>query len=313
MALSRIIIGTRRSKLALWQSHYVQALLSSAFPTLEVTLKEVITKGDITLDKALPAIGGKGLFTAELEEELKAGTIDIAVHSLKDLPVAMDRLFTLGATVTRVVRDVLVSRRGETFLNLPMGATIGSSSPRRESQLRRIRSDLEFRDIRGNIDTRIRKVKEGQFDGAILAEAGLARLGLLGEVAHFFTLEEILPAPGQGALAIQRLSSREDLNDALSVIHDVKTSLEVSAERSFLSGLGGGCSTPVGALATLQGNLLTLRGRVLSPKGERCIEVAGEKNIVTSEGNALTESLELGMELAQKALRDGAQKILGIE
>ena len=296
-------IGTRKSKLALWQSNYVASLINNALPGIVVELREIVTKGDKNLDASLPSIGGKGLFTAELEEELVQGSIDLAVHSLKDLPTDLDPRFVLGAILPRgSSRDALVSRENLSFSELPQGAVVGTSSPRRASQIKRLRPDLVLQDIRGNVDSRVRKVREGKYDATVLAEAGLARLSLLGEIAHYFSFDEILPAPAQGAMAIQAYSGRKDLTDLFLALDCKKTRCEVSAERAFLRTLQAGCSTPIATLAVLEGDSLSLQGRCVSPDGKTLLEVKGN---IRSSTLGESEANELGVRLAHEAIRKG--------
>jgi hydroxymethylbilane synthase len=301
--VQKLTIGTRRSKLALRQSFLVREALVRAFPTLQVEFKEIITQGDKNLEASLASIGGKGIFTAELEEELLQWNIDIAVHSLKDLPTEDDPRFVLGAILPREYwRDVLVTRDKRPFAKVPSGSVIGTSSPRREAQLRRLRPDLTYKDIRGNVDTRLRKVSLGDYYGIVLAEAGLARIGLLGEIAQRFSAEELLPAPGQGALAIQCASDRSDVITLLASVDSLSTRLEVTAERTFLKTLDAGCTAPLGALAIHQANTLTLRTRCLSHDGGRCLDLTGQ---CATTDDPLAQACELGMKLAADAVAKG--------
>ncbi len=293
--------------MALQQTYFVRAALLQAFPGLDVEVKEILTRGDTTLNVSLPSLGGKGLFTAELEEELLAESIDIAVHSLKDLPTEEDPRFELGAIMQRVAsRDVLVSKDNLQLADLAPGSVIGTSSPRRETQLRRLRPDLQFKDIRGNVDTRIRKVHLGEYAATVLAEAGLTRIGLLSEAAQFFTPAEILPAPGQGALAVQCAAHRADVREILSRLNSSTTRLETVAERAFLKTLSAGCSTPIGALATVQGEKLALQTRCLALDGGRCIELAGECRL---GADSLVQAFGLGADLATQALAKGFREL----
>lgn len=298
-------IGTRTSQLALWQTNYVKQQLQSHWPYLECRLETFVTKGDKTLDKPLPEIGGKGLFTAELEAALLDGRIDLAVHSLKDLPVDDAPGLTLGAISSRAdVRDVLVTREpGRTLGNLPMGAIVGTSSLRRRAQLLHARPDLDIRPIRGNVDTRLRKVHEGEYDAAVLAAAGLTRLGLDEHIAQFLPLDVMLPAPGQGALAIQCRADDADTLTLLAPLNDEDTRACVLAERAFLDALGSGCSLPVGAYATMQSDEIMLTGLVGAVDGSRVIEVIGNGR----------DPQQLGAELAEKALAQGAAELLSLE
>lgn len=285
----------------MWQTHHVIDLLQSAWPDLECQIENFVTQGDKTLDKPLPAIGGKGLFTAELEAALLDGRIDIAVHSLKDLPVDDAEGLTVGAISARAdVRDVLVTKEAWTLGNLPFGATVGTSSLRRKAQLLLARPDLNVTSIRGNVGTRIRKVKEGDYDATLLAAAGLTRLGLDEHIAQYFPLDVMLPAPGQGALAIQCRADDTATLNLLSAINDETTRHCVTAERAFLDGLGSGCSLPVAAHAIMQDGEIQLRGLVGAVDGSKMVEVAGNGR----------SAIELGTKLAQQAIAKGADKIL---
>ncbi len=296
-----ITIGTRTSQLALWQTDYVKQRLEEAWPGLVCRLETFVTQGDKTLDKPLPEIGGKGLFTAELEAALLDGRIDIAVHSLKDVPVADAAGLTIGAITHRAdLRDVLVARQQWTLGSLPLGATVGTSSLRRKAQLLHARPDLTIQSIRGNVDTRLRKVQEGQYDATILAAAGLTRLGLESHVTQYLPLKVMLPAPGQGALAVQCRGGDTAVLSLLSPLNDAETRCCVTAERAFLDGLGSGCSLPVAACATLQNNEIMLTGLVAAEDGSQVIEVKGHGR----------DPNQLGAELAQKAMAQGAAKLL---
>lgn len=301
MTRNTLILGTRTSQLALWQANYVKQQLEAQWPDLVCRLEPFITQGDKTLDKPLPEIGGKGLFTAELETSLANGRIDIAVHSLKDLPVADADGLTVGAISPRAdVRDVLVAREKWTLGNLPLGATVGASSLRRKAQLLHTRPDLNIQSIRGNVDTRLRKVQEGQYDATILAAAGLTRLGLENHIAQYLPLDIMLPAPGQGALAVQCRAADTAVLSLLAAIDDAETRCCVLAERAFLDGLGSGCSLPVAAYATVQNNEIMLIGLVAAGDGSRVIEVQGYGR----------DPHQLGAELSQQALVQGATELL---
>ncbi|MDI9548331.1 MAG: hydroxymethylbilane synthase [Chloroflexota bacterium] len=248
--IEAVTIGTRTSRLALWQSEHVAALLVALQPGLQATLQPFVTQGDKTLDRPLPAIGGKGLFTAELEQALLSGAIDLAVHSLKDLPVEQPSGLTLGAIIRRGdVRDCVVAKQGWTLATLPAGAVVGTSSPRRRAQLEAMRPDLVIRSVRGNVETRARKALEGEYDAVILAAAGVQRLELENLVTEWLPADLLLPAPGQGALAVQCRAGNEPLLSLLAEIDDSDTRLATSAERRFLQLLGGGCAAPIAALA----------------------------------------------------------------
>jgi len=304
---NRLVIGTRKSALALWQSEFVRAELTRSFPGITVELKHVVTSGDKTQDSnaAIPLIGGKGLFTAELEECLLNGEIDLAVHSLKDLPTVVASDFAIGAIPSRgPIEDVLISRNGKVLAELPNGAVVGTSSVRRSSQLLHLRPDLKIAMIRGNVDTRLRKLRAegGEYDAIVLARAGLVRLGLDREITQVLSDHEMLPAPGQGALGIECRAQDPELLGMLQRLHDRSSAAEVSAERVFLHKLGAGCNTPVAARATVLGENIAFVGRCLSPDGARVIEVEGKGTADGAEA--------LGSEMAHQALSRGFRDLM---
>lgn len=293
------IIGTRTSQLALWQTRHIIVLLGQVRPDVFCRPESFVTQGDKTLDKPLPQIGGKGLFTQELEQALLDGRIHLAVHSLKDLPVEDSPGLMLGAIVGRAdVRDVLIG--SQTLAELPQNAIVGTSSLRRQSQLRRLRPDLDVRSIRGNVETRIRKVHDGQYDATILAAAGVTRLGLDEHIAEWLPLETMLPAPGQGALAVQCRTDDEETLRLLAAIHQPEVAAAVIAERAFLHGLGGGCATPVAAYARWENGRLHLIGYVGATNGMTMVRVHASGD----------DPVKLGHELAQEAIAEGAAEIL---
>jgi len=299
----RLVIGTRKSALALWQSGFIKSALEAAFPSMTVELRHIVTSGDRTQESniALPAIGGKGLFTAELEEALVKREIDLAVHSLKDLPTELPAEFVIGAIPARgSAADAFVSRSGKTLAQLPAGAVVGTSSLRRSSQILRARPDLATAHIRGNVDTRLRKLRAegGEFDAIVLAEAGLQRLGLEGEITAILSDDIMLPAPGQGALAVECRASDRELHEMLTRLHDSKTASEVAAERSFLRALDAGCNTPVAARAVVtSSSRLYFRGRCVSPDGKTAFEVETE--------GLSSEAEKIGQSMAQEARQKG--------
>lgn len=272
----------------------------------------ITTRGDQVLDTPLPLIGGKGLFTAELEAALRSGAIDLAVHSLKDLPTENPPGLAIGAAPPRAAaHDVLVSRAGYTLATLPPGAGVGTSSTRRAAQLQAHRPDLRTLDIRGNIPTRIDKAldPQGPYDAILLAQAGLERLGRLDTISEALPLDVMLPAPGQGALAVQ-CRDEVALRKLLRPIDHVETQLAVTAERAFLAGLGGGCAVPVAAYGEINGTTLVLRGRVSAPDGSQQIDVAVTQTLAALRVSGLAEAQQIGRALAQQALREGAGAIL---
>ena len=298
------MVGTRRSALARRQTALVVELLEAAWPGLACEEREIVTQGDRTQQSGqpLPEIGGKGLFTAELEQGLRDGELDLAVHSLKDLPTEDTPGVVVGAVCVREdVRDCFVSRERLPLAELPAGAVVGTSSLRRAAQLQALRPDLEIRSIRGNVDTRIRKVRDGEFDATVLAAAGVVRLGLEDEVTEWLSPETMLPAPGQGALAVQCCAEDERVLALLAAIEDPGARATTTAERAFLRALGGGCAAPVAALASLSQGSMSVRldGLVAAPDGGHVVRVAGEG-----------EPLEVGERLAREALAAGADRIL---
>jgi hydroxymethylbilane synthase len=308
MSKKTVVIGTRTSKLALWQTNHVKQQLENHWPDLECRLEPFVTQGDKTLDKPLPQIGGKGLFTAELESALRDGRIDLAVHSLKDLPIEDAPGLTLGAIGSRAdVRDVLIAQNGWTLATLPQGAVVGTSSLRRQAQLLAHRPDLEVRSIRGNVDTRIGKVLDGAYDAAVLAGAGVTRLEMDACISEWLSLELMLPAPGQGALAVQCRADDAATLEWLTVIDDEMTRACVTAERAFLGGLGGGCSLPVGAYAQFVDDEIHLAGLVAETSGKMVIRVVGNSHLA---GSRRKLPQQLGADLAQEALAEGAEALL---
>jgi len=298
----KLIFATRPSKLARWQTSHVIKLLMAAHPELECEERIITTSGDRIVDRPLPEIGGKGLFTSELEAALRSGEAHVAVHSLKDLPVEDSAgIVTAAIPVREVAFDVLVSN--STLDQLPPAARVGTCSLRRTAQLLARRPDLTILPLRGNVDTRLRKLKDGEYDAIVLAYAGLVRLGLDSHIAETFSLETMLPAPGQGALAIQCRADDEATRGLLASLHDSTTADSVSTERSFLSALGGGCSMPIAAYAEKIEDQILLTGAVISPDGKRSIRL-------TASG---TDPKELGHLLARFVLERGGADILGLE
>ncbi len=300
----KLVFATRPSALARWQTQWVMSALQKTHPGLECKERIITTQGDQILDKPLPEIGGKGLFTRELENELLSGAVHCAVHSLKDLPVEDPAGLTIGCIPARAeVRDALISANGHSLASLPAGANVGTSSLRRAAQLLAVRPDLHTNSLRGNVDTRLRKALEGQYKAIVLAGAGLTRLGLAGHVTEWLSLDVMLPAPGQGALAVQcRLEDQETL-DLLSALEHETSRKAVTTERAFLEGLGGGCSVPVAAYGhpiSGDGTMLKLTGLVISPDGKTSIRVEGQGR----------DPGRLGGQLARQALDRGANEIL---
>jgi hydroxymethylbilane synthase len=298
-----VTLGTRASALARAQTELVAALVAAARPDVTLATRVLSTAGDRTQESGepLPEIGGKGLFTAELERALLAGEIDIAVHSLKDLPTEDAAGVVVGAVTSREdVRDCLVARSASTLADLGEDAVVGTSSLRRSAQLAALRPDLEIRSIRGNVDTRIRKVEAGEYDAAVLAAAGIRRLGLERSVCEWLSPETMLPAPGQGALAVQCRADDTAMLNLLADLDDPGARAETTAERAFLEALGGGCAAPVAALATsITTPRVRLQGLIASVDGADVVRVEGDG-----------APAEVGARLAQEALSLGADRIL---
>ena len=272
-------IGTRGSKLALAQAEYVQNRLRERFPEHEFALVIVKTTGDKFSDVPMRKVGAKGIFIKELEEKLLDGSLDLAVHSMKDMPAGLPAGLMLAKPWKREdPRDVLILREASSLAELPAGARIATGSLRRKYQLLRLRPDLEVTDIRGNVETRIRKMEEQGLDGIVLAAAGLKRLHLEHRITQYFTPEEMIPAPAQGVLAIEMKESREDVRAMLSLLEDEADGCAVTAERQFLSLMGGGCHLPVGAIGEMTGDEITLRVMYGDEMGEELVfaEVSGK-------------------------------------
>jgi hydroxymethylbilane synthase len=304
--MMRMIFATRPSRLARTQTGSIIQALNKRHPQLVCEEKVITTQGDQMLNQPLPEIGGKGLFTLELENELLAGAVHCAVHSLKDLPIEQPDGLTIGCIPARAdVRDALISAKGCTLAGLPDGAHVGTSSPRRAAQLLTARPDLGIHPLRGNVDTRLRKALDGQYDAILLAGAGLARLSLESYITQWLPLEVMLPAPGQGALAVQCRRDDRPTLELLAALEDDTTRQAVTAERHFLLALGGGCTAPVAAYGSVraeQPGQVHLVGRVLSTDGLRVIDVSGQGPDVA----------QLGIDLARQALAQGAGELLAL-
>ncbi len=304
-------IGTRRSKLSLWQANHIAELIVRHHPSARIEIREFTTRGDATPTAPLPAIGGKGLFTEALEAALRNGEIDCAVHSLKDLPVEDAAGLAIGAIPRREdQRDVLVSRSASSLADLPTGARIGTGSLRRRAQLLAMRPDLEVVSIRGNIPTRVGLLDdaERQLDAVVLAAAGLIRLGMNEHIREIFAPAQMLNAAGQGALAVQCRADAE-ARAFFAPLNDPATALAATAERAFLRGLEGGCSLPVGACAHFQGGGLRLQGRVIAIDGSHQLDLIGEA-AMTENRERLETARKLGADLALQALEQGAGSLL---
>lgn len=298
-----LTIGTRGSQLALTQTGHVAEMIKAASPGLEIHIEKITTKGDRILDAPLSRIGGKGLFTKEIETALLEGTIDLAIHSLKDLPTELPEGLCIGAMPPRATpNDGLVCAKWNSLDDLPDGAKVGTSSLRRKSQLLAARPGLDIVDLRGNIDTRLTRVTDGVIDAAILACAGLERIGRADAIAQVLPPEIMLPAVGQGALAIETREGDAAVLDLLVKINDPKAQVETAAERALLMALGGGCQVPIGALARLEGDELTLKACVCSLDGKR---------IILREATGLRSAADaLGLSVAEALVKDGADAII---
>jgi hydroxymethylbilane synthase len=274
--MKKICIGTRDSKLALWQAETVKNFLTSCHPDYEFVLTPMQTKGDRILDTPLPAIGDKGLFTRELEEDLFSGRIGMAVHSLKDLPTELPAGLSIGAFCRREdPRDVFLSKDGRSLAELPEGSVIGTSSLRRKSQLQYYRPDLRFVSLRGNLQTRWRKLTESAtMAGIVLAAAGVLRLGWASRITEYIAEDIILPAVGQGVIAVEIVAGREEMKQLLAPLNHRETELAVRAERAFLKQLEGGCQVPIGALAAVRDGKISLKGNVASLDGSIVLETS---------------------------------------
>jgi hydroxymethylbilane synthase len=303
--MKKLTIATRGSKLALWQSHHIKSVIESQFSDVEVELKIIITSGDKILDAPLAKIGGKGLFLKEIEESMLRGEAQMAVHSLKDVPTVMPEGLLLSAITTREdVRDAMLSEKYPDIASLPQGAVVGTSSLRRRMQLVKQRPDLVIKDLRGNVDTRIRKLKEGEFDAIILAAAGINRLGFSSLVKHFYpiSLEEMIPSMGQGALGIETVNEPWVLEIA-AFLEDRDSRIETTIERGFVDTLQGGCQVPIGVSARVQENgKVIVRSLLGLPDGS---EVMGEMIALSPD-----ETTRAGQAMAERLIAQGAMELL---
>ncbi|TAN63149.1 hydroxymethylbilane synthase [bacterium] len=303
MKKKKITIGTRASKLALWQANWVKSELEKKYKDIEVSLEKIKTTGDKILDVPLAKVGGKGLFVKEIEEALLDGRVDLAVHSMKDVPTAFpDGLHLRAITKREDPRDAVFSRGGVKLLDLPKGAKIGTSSLRRQSQLLHLRPDFEMLHLRGNLETRLKKLDEGRYDAIILASAGVNRLGMADKITELLPVDVSLPAIGQGALGIETKIDDEYTNNLVAFFDHADTSCAVRAERALLKRLEGGCQVPIAAYGTLSGDTLKLSGLVASTDGRTFI-----RDVISGPRS---EAIELGVALAEKLLKKGAWDIL---
>ena len=298
-----ITIGTRKSLLALWQSNYIKDCLEKKYPDCEVRLQKIVTKGDKILDVPLSKIGGKGLFTKEIETALLEGEVDLAVHSLKDMPTKLpDGLCLTAITRRAVVGDAFVSNKYHTFAEMPAGAVLGTSSLRRKAQLLARRPDLDIRDLRGNVDTRLRKLDEGQYDAIILAAAGLTRLGYGDRIKETLPCDFCIPAVGQGALAIECRSDNTEVRNLLEFLNHPETKSCTDAERAFLGLVEGGCQVPIGVHADIANDTMHITAIIASLDGSTLIrdEIDGDP----------ADAIVLGKTLGNRMLEKGGREIL---
>ena len=299
--MQKLIIGTRGSVLALWQAHHIKDRLCAQYPHIEVELQIVKTKGDKILDVPLSKIGGKGLFTKELEELLLKDSIHLAVHSLKDVPVEfVDGLGLAAITEREDVRDAFLSEKYQSLQDLPLGAHVGTTSLRRTMQINALRSDLDCQSLRGNL----RKLKEGVFDAIILAQAGINRLGIQNEVAHIVPLDFMIPAMGQAALGIE-CKTNSAVVELVGFLNDTKTVFETTCERAFVHTLNGGCQVPIGVYARFLQGSLEVNAILGLPDGTEILRESLKVSVSSEE-----DCREAGIKLAQSFLKQGAQAIL---
>jgi len=305
-APDRLVIATRQSALAMWQAEHVRDRLQALYPSCAIELLGLTTHGDRIVDQPLADIGGKGLFIKELEQAMQDGRADLAVHSLKDVPMDMPPDFTLAAIMEREdPRDAFVCNAHGSLAELPPGSKVGTSSLRREAQLREHHPELKVEPLRGNVNTRLRKLDEGRYEAIILAAAGLKRLGCAARITSLLDPGESLPAVGQGALALECRADRRDVMEALGKLSDSQTTLATTAERAFGKSLAGDCHTPLAAYATLRGNELWLRGLIASRDGRAVLR--GERSAAAT---TLGAAQALGEALGADLIARGAAKIL---
>ena len=303
--MKKLIIATRASDLALWQAYHIKDRIEKSFPDIKVELNKIVSNGDKVLDKPLALIGGKGHFTKELEDEMLAGNAHLAVHSLKDVPTYIPKGLELVAITKRQDQsDVFLSHKYKSLKALPKGAVVGTTSLRRRMQLLKKRPDLVIKDLRGNVNTRLKKLKEGQYDAIILAFIGLNRLDLLKDIPFTkkLKLDMMIPPMGQAALGIEIISSNDKVREIANSLNDEETFICTKAERDFISKIGAGCSAPVACNATIDGDVLNLEVKIGYPDGT---------NIMHKTATALLSNCEfLGEQLANDFIADGAMEIL---
>ena len=303
--MKKIIIATRASDLALWQAYYVKNVLNKNYPEIEIEIKKIVSNGDKVLNKPLALIGGKGHFTKELEDEMLAGNADLAVHSLKDVPTFIPEGLELAAITKRQEQnDVFLSHKFKSLEDLPQGAVVGTTSLRRRMQLLAVRPDLQLKDLRGNVNTRLRKLKDGEYDAIILAWIGLNRLDLLKDIpfTQKLSLNMMIPPMGQASLGIEIASNNQKLKEIVKILNDDNSFICTMVERDFISAIGAGCSAPVACNATLEDNIITFRTMIGYPDGTNILKKTITKNI--------NEAQNLGKEMADIMIAQGALEIL---
>jgi hydroxymethylbilane synthase len=303
--MKKVVIATRVSDLALWQAYHIKERIENSYPDIEVELNKIVSNGDKVLDKPLALIGGKGHFTKELEDEMLAGNADMAVHSLKDVPTYIpDGLELVAVTTRQDQSDVFLSHSYTSLDELPKGAVVGTTSLRRRMQLLQKRPDLKVKDLRGNVNTRLRKLKEGQYDAIILAYIGLNRLDLLKDIPYVqkLSLDMMIPPMGQAALGIEIVCNDDTIREIAQSLNDEKTFICTQIERDFISKIGAGCSAPVACNAVIEDDMVTFRVMLGFPDGTKIMQEKMTKNI--------SESKTMGLDMADMMIKNGALELL---
>ena len=301
--MQKLVIASRESVLAMWQAKHIQSRLQQLYPEMEISILGMTTQGDQILDKTLSKIGGKGLFVKELEQALLDGRADLAVHSIKDVPMQLPEAFALTVITEREdPSDAFVSNQYQSLADMPAGAVVGTSSLRREAQVRARYPQLEVKPLRGNVQTRLRKLDEGQYDGILLATSGLKRLGLEERIRAMLIPQESLPAAGQGALGIETLANALEIQALLAPLNDAQTAACVTAERALARALNGSCQVPLAAYATEENGVLTLNGLVAHPDGSVVLTAQAQAPVAYADG--------LGRAVAKKLADDGAHALI---
>ncbi|TCS38235.1 hydroxymethylbilane synthase [Reinekea marinisedimentorum] len=309
--IDKIRIATRKSPLALWQAEFVAAEIKKHHPDIQVELIPMSTRGDKILDVALAKVGGKGLFVKELEVAMQNDEADIAVHSMKDVPMELPEGFDLPVICERETPfDAFVSNRYAHIDELPKGAVVGTSSLRRQAQLLARRPDLEIKVLRGNVGTRLGKLDAGEYDGILLAAAGLVRLGLVERIAHVIDYNWLLPACGQGAVGIETRANDAAVSEVLKPLYHHETAVRVIAERAMNRSLDGGCQVPIAGFAVINGNQLSLEGRVASNDGQTLLQVSEQITLEETEVQQRVQAESLGCFVAEQLIARGAEKLL---